>query len=240
MTTDSGNDLVQEIAKNIFALNQIVQKLEDAVYKIDTTPEHERITEYVNSLIQQSNDLSPKTNTMMKQLNILAKTNGDFAIHRKRLMNEYFGVLRRLQEVQRTAATKERQKIKTVSDQDHYLSNQTPPEQDQIRLQMQQQHRQNILEVRERQQALVGFENDIQQLNEIFTDLARIVHDQGETIDSIEANVENATIQVDQGASNVRSALEYETRARQKKLMLGIFCAALVLVLLLFFYLYSR
>ena len=89
-------------------------------------------------------------------------------------------------------------------------------------------------------QALVSFESDIQQLNEIFTDLARIVHEQTDLVDSIEANVEHASIYVEQGAGNVRQALDYQTKARQKKVILFIFCTALVFILLLFFYLYSR
>lgn len=155
-------------------------------------------------------------------------------------MNEYFIVLRRLQDVQRAAVAKEKEKIKNVSAQDHILSNQTPPEQDHVRVQLQQQHRQNLLELRERQQALVSFESDIQQLNEIFSDLARLVHEGGEMVDSIELHVENAQIHVEDGASNVRQALEYENKARQKKLALCIFCAALIFIVLLFFYLYSR
>lgn len=155
-------------------------------------------------------------------------------------MNEYFSILRRLQDAQRTAATKEKEKIRAVTVQDNILSNQSPPEQDQVRVQMQKQHREYLLELKERQQALVSFESDIQQLNDIFSDLARIVHEQGDMVDSIEANVEHATIYVDEGSSNVRQALEYQNKSRQKKLILCVFCTALIFILLLFFYLYSH
>ena len=239
MSLLDGNDLIQTIANNILTLNQNVQKLEDGVTKLDTQ-DHERIKEFLNDLIHECNSLSAKTNNMMKQLNVLAKSNRDFRIHKERLMNEYFAILKRLQEAQRTAVSKEKEKIKNVTVQDHMLSNQSPPEHDQVRMQMQQQHRQNLLELRERQQALISFESDIQQLNEIFTDLARIVHEQGEMVDSIEANVEHATIYVEEGATNVRQALDYQTKARQKKVILSIFCIALIAVLLLFFYLYAR
>ena len=67
-------------------------------------------------------------------------------------MNEYLAILRRLQDVQRTAVEKEKEKIKNISVQDHLLSNQSPPEQDIVRVQLQQQHKQYLLEVRERQQ----------------------------------------------------------------------------------------
>lgn len=47
-------------------------------------------------------------------------------------------------------------------------------------------------------QALQQLEQDIGDVNQIFADLARIVHDQGDMVDSIEANVEHAQIHVEQ------------------------------------------
>ncbi|KAK6022946.1 SNARE domain protein, partial [Ostertagia ostertagi] len=46
--------------------------------------------------------------------------------------------------------------------------------------------------------ALQQLEQDIGDVNQIFADLARIVHDQGDMVDSIEANVEHAQIHVEQ------------------------------------------
>ena len=47
-------------------------------------------------------------------------------------------------------------------------------------------------------QALQQLEQDIGDVNQIFAELARIVHEQGDVVDSIEANVENAQIHVEQ------------------------------------------
>lgn len=47
-------------------------------------------------------------------------------------MNEYFAILKRLQEAQRTAVSKEKERIKNVTVQDHMLSNQSPPEQGKV------------------------------------------------------------------------------------------------------------
>lgn len=41
-------------------------------------------------------------------------------------------------------------------------------------------------------------DQDISDVTQVMKDLARIVHDQGEIMDSIEANVEHASIQVQQ------------------------------------------
>lgn len=83
-------------------------------------------------------------------------------------------------------------------------------------------------------------EADISDVNQIFKDLARIVHSQGEMVDSIEANVEHASIHVEQGNTNVQQALHYQNQARKKKLILIVFVCAFIFIVGLTFYLWSR
>lgn len=45
-------------------------------------------------------------------------------------------------------------------------------------------------------------------VNHIFKDLGQLVHDQGETVDSIEAQVELASTQITEGAQQLRLASE--------------------------------
>lgn len=53
-------------------------------------------------------------------------------------------------------------------------------------------------------------------MNQIFKDLATMVHEQGELIDSIEANVETAQVNVAQGSVELQSARQYQVcRAMQ-------------------------
>ena len=47
-------------------------------------------------------------------------------------------------------------------------------------------------------------------MNTIFKDLATLVHDQGEMIDSIEANVESTHVRVQEGAEQLRQAETYK------------------------------
>ncbi|OCT56436.1 hypothetical protein XELAEV_18000100mg [Xenopus laevis] len=57
---------------------------------------------------------------------------------------------------------------------------------------------------------------DIQGINEIFKDLGMMVHEQGEMIDSIEANVENAEVHVQQANQQLATAAEYQRKSRRK------------------------
>ncbi len=85
----------------------------------------------------------------------------------------------------------------------------------QRRLNQQQQHQQmqismendiNLTQLREREAALHKLENDITDVNMIFKDLAVMVHDQGEIIDSIESNVEQVQIRVNDANSHLIEA----------------------------------
>lgn len=89
-------------------------------------------------------------------------------------------------------------------------------------------------------QTLNQLEADISDVNMIFKDLARIVHDQGEIVDSIEANVEHASVYVNEGNTNLQQALHYQRKANQKRCILLIFLAALITILGLTLYLWLR
>jgi len=53
-------------------------------------------------------------------------------------------------------------------------------------------------------------QGDILDVNEIFRDLGAMIHDQGEQIDTIEANVEKACTDVEQGAGQLQQAAIYQ------------------------------
>ena len=56
------------------------------------------------------------------------------------------------------------------------------------------------------------FQSDIGDVNTIFKDLATMVHEQGEVVDSIEGNVEEAAVSVTEGADQLRQAERYKVR----------------------------
>jgi len=62
-----------------------------------------------------------------------------------------------------------------------------------------------------------------------------MVHEQGDIVDSIESNIESASVQVHEGTDQLRQAHTYQTSARKKKLILGtlglIILAVLVIII---------
>lgn len=49
-------------------------------------------------------------------------------------------------------------------------------------------------------------------VNTIFKDLATMVHEQGEVIDSIESHVDSAAVRVDEGTAQLQQAAMYKVK----------------------------
>ena len=76
-------------------------------------------------------------------------------------------------------------------------------------------------------------EKQIEELRDMFVELAALVENQGEMIDRIETHVQKAEIDVEQGNTHLGKAKEYMEKARKKKLILAIIIAVILLILLL-------
>ncbi|GAB5571893.1 syntaxin-7 isoform X1 [Prionailurus iriomotensis] len=85
--------------------------------------------------------------------------------------------------------------------------------------------------IHERESSIRQLEADIMDINEIFKDLGMMIHEQGDVIDSIEANVENAEVHVQQANQQLSRAAEYQRKSR-KTLCIIIFIIVIGLVIL--------
>uniref|UniRef100_A0A9J2PG10 t-SNARE coiled-coil homology domain-containing protein n=2 Tax=Ascaris TaxID=6251 RepID=A0A9J2PG10_ASCLU len=241
-----GGELISSIGLNIQRLSQYVQQLEVLVGRIGGADDGERLREQIAEVTTQANQLSKETNTLMKRLVSVSNENRSISslkVQRERLMGELIAVLNRLQNAQRDASTREKETMKAVAAQDKHVSQQIENSSEtevQQRRQLQVQHQQHLNELRDRNETMRQLEQDIGDVTQIMKDLARIVHDQGEIVDSIEANVEHASMHVQQGATDVRRAVFYQQKARQKKFFLCVFLVLLVAIIALVLYFFAK
>lgn len=109
-------------------------------------------------------------------------------------------------------------------------------QQQQLQQQQQQQLPNNLDDLRERDGNVRRIESDVIEVNQIFKELATMVRDQGETIDTIESSIFRANSQVQQGAQEISKAREYQEKARRRKcLLFGILFVVLLIVMLVAF-----
>uniref|UniRef100_A0A0K0EKQ4 t-SNARE coiled-coil homology domain-containing protein n=1 Tax=Strongyloides stercoralis TaxID=6248 RepID=A0A0K0EKQ4_STRER len=238
MGSNQFDELYHSISLNIKKIEQTVQLLNQVIEKIGTPADTATNESELNELIQKSNVLSKSTNSMMKSLVNLSNGNSVLKQKREILMDNLMSTLNLLQDAHRKAAVKEKSKISEYQlENDSQISNDSsdlnPFSSQQFSQKQIQQKQQQMEEIRQRQLAVRQLEEDIGDINQIFMDLAKLVHEQGDMVDSIEANIDSAQIHVEQGGSNVQQALHYQQKARQKQLLLFIFFAVLIFIILL-------
>jgi hypothetical protein len=157
---------------------------------------------------------------------------------RERLTNDFSEALKNLQVIQRTAAQKEKESVMRAransaisgsSEVAHNLIDLEGAHSNQMQLQIEEHV--DLNELREREEAVKRMEGDIFEVNQMFKEIASLVHEQGEVIDSIEANVETAAVRVSSGAQEVTKARDYQAKARRKTLILLLILIAVVVFL---------
>lgn len=100
-----------------------------------------------------------------------------------------------------------------------------------------QQAKQSLRDIEARHSDIMKLETSIRELHEMFTDLAMLVESQGEMINNIESNVDQAAEYVVTAVSDVKKAVKYQSKARRKKILIIICCVVLLLIIALSIYL---
>ncbi|KAM8961085.1 syntaxin-2 [Pelodytes ibericus] len=88
--------------------------------------------------------------------------------------------------------------------------------------------RQALNEIESRHKDIIKLESSIRELHDMFVDIAMLVETQGEMINSIEKNVENAEEYIEHAKEETKKAVKYQSKSRRKQWI----AAILVLVLL--------
>jgi len=95
-----------------------------------------------------------------------------------------------------------------------------------------QQAKQSLMEIEARHNDIIKLENSIKELHEMFTDMALLVASQGEMIDRIEHNVENAAEFVQRAVVDTKKAVKYQSKARRKKILIAIICVIFIAIVI--------
>jgi len=92
---------------------------------------------------------------------------------------------------------------------------------------------QNNKHLRKREEEIGHIVESIQDLNSIFRDLAQMVSEQGEVVDRIDFNIENASIKVESGLKELQKAEKYQSKNRKMKCIMILLAVFLFLLFLL-------
>lgn len=116
-------------------------------------------------------------------------------------------------------------------DQQHQIGGQQ--EQEQLRLASQDDVDFQDSLIIERETEIRNIEQSVGELNELFRDVAHIVHDQGEQLDIISENVEGVRTDTQGADRELRSASRYQKSSRNKACCLLIILAVVLTIVIL-------
>ncbi|VDI60071.1 syntaxin 1A [Mytilus galloprovincialis] len=78
-----------------------------------------------------------------------------------------------------------------------------------------QQAKQTLADIEARHNDIIKLENSIRELHDMFMDMAMLVEQQGEMIDRIEYNVEQAVDYIETAKMDTKKAVKYQSKARR-------------------------
>ncbi|TRY61036.1 hypothetical protein TCAL_01442, partial [Tigriopus californicus] len=185
--------------------------------------------------------LAKDTSKHLKDLNNFSGEQRQWRLQKERLHNDFTKALNSFQAAQRTAAQREKEVIKRakaasgingnlIDVEEGSLGNDTTMGQSKTQMLLEEEA--NIEQLQEREKSIRQLESDIVDVNTIFKDLATMVHEQGEMVDSIEANVESTSVRVHEGTEQLRQAETYKNKTRKKKLILAIIGVIILIIVI--------
>ncbi|XP_074034458.1 syntaxin 7 [Leptinotarsa decemlineata] len=237
--------LTQTIGTSIQKISQNVSSMQRMVNQIGTHQDSPELRKQLHSIQHYTQQLVKDTNGYIKDLSTIQPSLSQSEqrqrkMQRERLQDEFTSALNMFQQVQRSTASKEKEQVNKAKAQvygEPHLAGYMNKDRQLIELQdsrqqLQLQDEADLRSLEEQEQSIRQLESDINDVNQIFKELGALVHEQGETIDSIEASVERTSDFVSQGAQQLREAGTYKNKVRRKKLILAIIGAIILIIII--------
>uniref|UniRef100_L7M445 Putative snare protein pep12/vam3/syntaxin 7/syntaxin 17 n=1 Tax=Rhipicephalus pulchellus TaxID=72859 RepID=L7M445_RHIPC len=261
------HQLCDNISSAIFSINNDTATLERASRQLGTQADTDAFREKLHMTQQNANLTIKSTTSALQELGTLvAQGDKQQKLQSSRLRNEFQEVVKRYSSLQKTVATRQKYTMyarpsaaakpsggggtqtggwfdsqPATSDETAALlddpgSPQSPTQQQQQQHLRQDMDYEQALLV-EREQRIRRIESDMLDCNQIFKDLANIVHEQGDVIDTIEGNIESTQHNTAQAVEQLRSAANYQRKYRRKTccLLVLVVVGAAVLALVIYF-----
>ncbi|XP_036624468.1 syntaxin-7 [Trichosurus vulpecula] len=240
--------LAQRISSNIQKITQCSGEIQRSLNQLGTPQDSPELRQQLQQKQQYTNQLAKETDKYIKEFGSLPTTPSEQRqrkIQKDRLVAEFTTSLTNFQKVQRQAAEKEKDFVARVrassrvsgggfpedGSKDGNLVSWESQTQPQAQLQDEDITEDDLRLIQERESSIRQLEADIMDINEIFKDLGMMIHEQGDVIDSIEANVENTEVHIQQANQQLSRAANYQRKSR-KTLCIIIFIVVIGLVIL--------
>ncbi|KAJ4403569.1 SNAP receptor [Didymella pomorum] len=234
-------DFASKISDELFALTRNVARLSTEISKLGTKQETARVRERVKSTTDETADKFKEIGEDVKKIAQWHDVGPSQKFTQSKLSREFKASLTEFQQLQKQALEKERASASAaraaLDDQASPSAERTQfsqqQEQEQLRLASQDEVDFQESLIIERESEIRNIEQSVGELNELFRDVAHMVHEQGAQLDIIEENVE-VTHDASRGAHiNLKQASNYQKSARSKACILLLILAIVLVIIIL-------
>ncbi|KAL1968822.1 hypothetical protein VTN77DRAFT_1183 [Rasamsonia byssochlamydoides] len=226
----------ENLSNQLFTLTSNTSNLSKQIALLGTKRDTERVRERVHDLLEETRAGFKVVGEGIKKVQTWEDVNPAQKWTQQKLSSEFKARLEEFQTVQRRALERQRASAaatRTALDESAPIA--AGEEQQQQLLQQEQPRLANQDEVDfqealiiEREAEIRNIEQSVSELNELFRDVAHIVHEQGGQLDIISENVERVTNDTRGAHVELRSASRYQKNARNK-----MFCLLIILAIIL-------
>ncbi|KAL8694549.1 MAG: hypothetical protein Q9218_000805 [Villophora microphyllina] len=234
----------EDLSVKLFSLTSNIARLSQQINLLGTKRETDRVRERVNDLLEEARSGFKDVGERVKKLTTWEDLN---KYTQQKLSREFQASGTEFQSLQRTALEKQRASASAArtavdsgdptsaapySDNDGQQQSQVQ-EQEQLRLASQDEVDFQESLIIERESEIRNIEQSVGELNELFRDVAHIVREQGDQLNTIDANVENVRGDTRQADVELRSASRYQKASRNKACCLLLILAVVLVIIIL-------
>ncbi|KAI4095230.1 MAG: hypothetical protein LQ344_001742 [Seirophora lacunosa] len=237
----------EELSVKLFSLTSNIARLSQQINLLGTKRETDRVRERVNDLLDEARTGFKDVGDGVKKLTTWEDLNPSQRYTQQKLSREFQASGTEFQSLQRTAIEKQRASASAArsavdsgdptsappySDNDGQQQAQVQ-EQEQLRLASQDEVDFQESLIIERESEIRNIEQSVGELNELFRDVAHIVREQGDQLNTIDANVENVRGDTRQADVELRSASRYQKASRNKACCLLLILGVVLVIIIL-------
>ena len=233
MDADSFKAKTQNLGNNIHKIKQNVKNIQKMIAQIGSGSDCKKFQEHLQKLFEETNNLARISSEQWKEVSSLRPNVGEDKQWQAQLNTLQEGLkkaLLRLHQAQEAAAKKEGEVLKRYS-QEEEASGHNGQDPSQSLAMM--EHQQNIQDLEARAEAFRKLEADIVDINQLFREVAVLVHEQGQTLDDVEKNTGNSRDLVEQGLNELKQAEKLKRKSRKKQCIIAIVCAVVLLIIII-------
>ncbi|KAL1505218.1 hypothetical protein ABEB36_004832 [Hypothenemus hampei] len=227
------NSLCDDIATNLYTINSSIKTLQDNFRVIGTPRDNSGIRNKIHVTQLSTNQIASVTTRDIGKLRRTTPRNDKQRILQvDKLEEDFKETINKYHKLQKELADKQKANLLLGANEgnDHSSDEENTSQQSQLQKTRELQFEQEMLI--EREETVKKIESDILDINQIMRELGSMVHEQGETIDTIENSIDHAVGNVSEGAEQLVKASRYQT-SRRKKLVFLIIVAAVIAIILL-------